>query len=549
MSFEMSVEISTNRPNIEVGMQSGGGTNNYEELENKPQIGGVTLSGNKTLDELGVMSSDANVIKQYSTMPDESTVASGTIVQYIGSTTSQFTNGFFYKRMSAIGWVPIIVGNDTSKVDKVPGKILSTNDFTNEYKSKLDGLDAALENKANVLKEKVITSHNQFDIANAIHDKILNTDGVVADYNTGLLSDFIPVKGRYVVASRNVGTPGTGTQFRVAGYDADKNYLMGYKANAPAVAYTTATGETRYRTAITTDFSSCVYIRVSTVTDNLTTEYMVGFTNSPITVYNADYDEYVDYEDKNLESDIKVPYVDARLEVAENTLKNFLRKPMTTMQKFVFHDGLYIKLLGDSITEGYGGTGFERATVVGQEANLHGVCWANMLREYMTTKFNCTFKNLGSTSMHTQTMHNNIFHTNHLLDGNEDVIILMIGTNDRKFNTEETFYSNLKEIIARILSQGTEVILMSSLPSTLTEENITTNAYHMCDVDNIIMKVATEFNLEYISLYKKMYEYLDYTGESLSTYLNSDGLHPNDNGYALLYKFILSGLGFGRVTE
>lgn len=38
---------------------------------------------------------------------------------------------------------------DTNKVDKISGKSLSTNDFTNTYKTKLDNLDTILENKAN----------------------------------------------------------------------------------------------------------------------------------------------------------------------------------------------------------------------------------------------------------------------------------------------------------------------------------------------------------------------------------------------------------------
>ena len=38
---------------------------------------------------------------------------------------------------------------DTNKVDKISGKSLSTNDFTNTYKTKLDNLDTLLENKAN----------------------------------------------------------------------------------------------------------------------------------------------------------------------------------------------------------------------------------------------------------------------------------------------------------------------------------------------------------------------------------------------------------------
>ena len=206
---------------------------------------------------------------------------------------------------------------------------------------------------------------------------------------------------------------------------------------------------------------------------------------------------------------------------------------------------LKIKLLGDSITEGYGGSGFVVSPAIGTETNTDGVCWANMLKKYMTTKFDCVFSNLGSSGMTSQTMYNNIFVTPNLIDGSEDVVLLMIGTNDRKKNTKETFYSNLIKITERIRANGTRVVLMSSIPSSDREEALSTNAYHMYDVDNIIMKAATDLDVDYISLYKLFCNHLRYSGAKLTDYLNSDGLHPNDEGYKVIYKLILSALGFG----
>lgn len=40
----------------EGGGGGGGGTSNYEDLENKPRIGGVELSGNKSLEDIGAAS-------------------------------------------------------------------------------------------------------------------------------------------------------------------------------------------------------------------------------------------------------------------------------------------------------------------------------------------------------------------------------------------------------------------------------------------------------------------------------------------------------------
>lgn len=43
------------------GGGGGGGTTNYNDLTNKPQIGGVTLSGNKSLSDLGAVAADQGV--------------------------------------------------------------------------------------------------------------------------------------------------------------------------------------------------------------------------------------------------------------------------------------------------------------------------------------------------------------------------------------------------------------------------------------------------------------------------------------------------------
>lgn len=59
--------------NIEVG--GGSGTSDYEELTHKPQINGVTLSGNKTSSDLGVAAAThthtASQITDFPTIPDE----------------------------------------------------------------------------------------------------------------------------------------------------------------------------------------------------------------------------------------------------------------------------------------------------------------------------------------------------------------------------------------------------------------------------------------------------------------------------------------------
>ena len=86
----------------------GGGTTDYEQLEHKPQIGGVELSGNKTAAQLGLATETA-------------------------------------------------LGN---KVDKVDGKGLSTNDYTDDDKAIVGGVTGALAGKQDAL---TVGSHIDID--------------------------------------------------------------------------------------------------------------------------------------------------------------------------------------------------------------------------------------------------------------------------------------------------------------------------------------------------------------------------------------------------
>ena len=54
----LSDEILLGIINSKSGGGGGGGTSNYNDLSNKPQIGGVTLSGNKTASDLGLVAAE-----------------------------------------------------------------------------------------------------------------------------------------------------------------------------------------------------------------------------------------------------------------------------------------------------------------------------------------------------------------------------------------------------------------------------------------------------------------------------------------------------------
>lgn len=145
-------------------------TKNYNLLQNKPQINSVELMGNKSLEDLGInpdaeenvidvvkvngsaLTPDANkaVNVTVTTGSDNGTVkVNGSDVAVKGLKSAAFTEATAY---DAAGSAAEVQGNVDAltvvvngKVDKVQGKGLSQNDFTNAYKTKLDGIEAGAQ--------------------------------------------------------------------------------------------------------------------------------------------------------------------------------------------------------------------------------------------------------------------------------------------------------------------------------------------------------------------------------------------------------------------
>lgn len=233
-----------------------------------------------------------------------------------------------------------------------------------------------------------------------------------------------------------------------------------------------------------------------------------------------------------------------------------------------------IKVIGDSITHGVGGTGFQVDYGDGKvicivdplngssgysfKVNTKGACWANSFKKYIETKYPYVTVNCwGTRGMsahswltrgHTE---NNVFKNclEQLITDEDELVICMIGTNDRSQGANiEEFYLNMTTIINYILGKGKKLLLMSSLPASLSNENDSTQHFHMEDVNNSLCNFANNYNLWFVSLYNEVNKYLRNSKNSLNSILG-DGLHPNDEGYNLMYELLLENLGFGVPTE
>lgn len=101
---------------------SGGGTTNYNDLENKPQIEGIELIGDKTADELGLQLKIAEETDEGIVFED-SVITSKVITQEVEA-ENLYTNDEI----------------DDMFVKQENGKGLSENDFTDEYRQLIDDL-------------------------------------------------------------------------------------------------------------------------------------------------------------------------------------------------------------------------------------------------------------------------------------------------------------------------------------------------------------------------------------------------------------------------
>ena len=90
-----------------------------------------------------------------------------------------------------------------------------------------------------------------------------------------------------------------------------------------------------------------------------------------------------------------------------------------------------IKLLGDSITHGVGGDGWEQkgeVIVKGWAQSPDSYCWANSLRDYMKEKYGANVVNKACTGTNVEFI---LEHFDELVDTDDDLIVCMIGTNNR----------------------------------------------------------------------------------------------------------------------
>ena len=237
-----------------------------------------------------------------------------------------------------------------------------------------------------------------------------------------------------------------------------------------------------------------------------------------------------------------------------DSIKNGLPTKISDCSKLILN-GCKVKLIGDSITAGQGGSDFNsNFNTSGGElitdkiwkktwyTNEEGYCWANNLKDYLVEKFGCIVKNYGCPGIGIDQM---LLAIDDLVRDEDELVICMIGTNNRHNLQINEYYAKLVQLYETItIEKGKKCIMMSSMPASVENELSSNRIFHAEDIDNMHFKLSCEKNIEYISIYKEIIKYCDTKGINIDTLLTSDGLHPNDKGYDVMFMIICTLLGF-----
>lgn len=229
-----------------------------------------------------------------------------------------------------------------------------------------------------------------------------------------------------------------------------------------------------------------------------------------------------------------------------------LKKPYQLFSDFILNRKTRIKLIGDSITHGTGGTGFaENGEQIANTTNLtspNSYSWANSFRKTVK-KIDANIEVInwaisGKTSAYYK---ENIAQ---FITADDDLVIMQLGTNDRiNCQNWQESSANLKSIVDYARSLNVPIILMSANPVSVTNDNnISDYNFNMFGVNLAVKQAAYHAGVEHISNYDAFFKYKEYTGASMDS-LREDNIHPNDDGYDVMFRNIVRELGISYITD
>lgn len=173
----------------------GGGTSDYTDLTHKPQINGTTLSGDKSSTDFGLQAEITANNKLSSDLVDDTNATNQFVTSSEKTTWNGKQNALSFDSVPTDGSTNPVESNGiydalAGKVDKVSGKGLSTNDFTNADRVKLAIIDSIIDDVPKSGSTHPVSSGGVYDALGNKVDKVqgksLSTEDFTAMYKAWL---------------------------------------------------------------------------------------------------------------------------------------------------------------------------------------------------------------------------------------------------------------------------------------------------------------------------------------------------------------------------
>lgn len=235
------------------------------------------------------------------------------------------------------------------------------------------------------------------------------------------------------------------------------------------------------------------------------------------------------------------------------------------MQRLLSSQVTKIKLIGDSITAGAGVDGYydDPAGRIIIDRAGYGIIretgrdwttfpsWANLFRKYIQSKNPAIdFFNAGVGGISTKEVVDSYLTA--LIGDNEDVVFVMLGTNDRSLTTLPEYKANIEFLLDYIDQRCNTMIVMTASPSMSDFADTTYTAYASGrnfgarEIDNTLTEICNRKGYVHISHYRGILEFASKTNTRLKDMLQDTGSHPKDKGHAVMWQTIQQKLGFAN---
>jgi lysophospholipase L1-like esterase len=200
-----------------------------------------------------------------------------------------------------------------------------------------------------------------------------------------------------------------------------------------------------------------------------------------------------------------------------------------TIAKKIFSGEIkQILLLGDSITAGAGGTGYN-AGATGNGYDNTGYCWANVFKKYMLDTYGITVRNFAKYGSIASEQYN--IYLNNVQDA-DDLVIWLSGTNNRTSGRFADYSANIGTYVSAIKAEK-ELIMISCISAS--QSNDESADHTTLEVGQELFMACKARGANFISGYNLISEYCDIHGITIADLL-ADVAHPNDLGHKVLFK-------------